>query len=175
MYREDGLEGGHIVMLGPGNTDAAKSALAEYPGGMQVGGGITDENAQSFLEAGASHVIVTSFVFRDGRIDWDRLAALEAATGRDRLVLDLSCRKRTPAADPGGEGREGGVEGWRPAAEYVVVTDRWQRFTDYVVRCGRLDVPPFFPFASLPPPSPSLTRVFGLVVFRVALQPRLTA
>ena len=110
-YRQDGLGGGHVIMLGPGNEEAAKAALRAFPGGLQVGGGITPANAASYLEAGASHVIVTSYVFRDGRLDEERLAEVVAAVGRDRLVLDLSCRRR----EPGGP--------------YFVVTDRWQKFT----------------------------------------------
>jgi len=113
LYKRDQLGGGHIIMLGPGNEKAARAALAAYPGGMQVGGGIHLDNAVSFLEAGASHVIVTSWVFREGTIDWERLKHLVRRVGRERLVLDLSCRKR--------------------GLDYLVVTDRWQRFTNYVV------------------------------------------
>ena len=97
-------------MLGPGNETAARDALRAYPGGLQVGGGITNENALSFLGDGASHVIVTSWVFREGKVDWDRLKELSKQVGKQRLVLDLSCRNR-------GE-------------EYLVVTDRWQKFTE---------------------------------------------
>jgi phosphoribosylformimino-5-aminoimidazole carboxamide ribotide isomerase len=110
LYQRDGLTGGHVIKLGPGNDDAARAALAAWPGGLQIGGGITAENAADWLDAGASHVIVTSWVFRDGHIDRQRLAELVAAIGRQRLVLDLSCRVR--------DGR------------YLVVTDRWQKFTD---------------------------------------------
>lgn len=110
LYRRDGLRGGHVIMLGPGNEAAAREALAAFPGGLQVGGGINAGNAAAFLEAGASHVIVTSWIFREGRVDWERLANLSRAIGRSRLVLDLSC------------GRKEG--------EYFVVTDRWQRFTE---------------------------------------------
>ncbi len=109
LYRRDNLTGGHIIMLGPGNENAAMAALKAWPGGMQVGGGITVENAALWLERGASHVIVTSWVFRDGRIDERRLARLAAETGSKRLVLDLSCRRR--------------------GDEYFIVTDRWQNFT----------------------------------------------
>ncbi len=109
LYREDGLPGGHVIMLGPGNETAALTALAAYPGGLQVGGGIGPHNADRFLAAGASHVIVTSYVFRDGYIDMARLAGMVEAVGKEHLVLDLSCRQR--------DGR------------YFVVTDRWQKFT----------------------------------------------
>lgn len=110
LYRNDGLTGGHIIQLGAGNEAAARSALAAWPGGLQLGGGVTADNARAWLDAGASHVIVTSWVFRDGRLDWDRLRQLVTLIGRERLVLDLSCRKR--------------------GDDYFVVTDRWQKFTE---------------------------------------------
>jgi phosphoribosylformimino-5-aminoimidazole carboxamide ribotide isomerase len=120
LYRRDGLTGGHIIMLGPGNETAARHALAAYPGGLQIGGGINLENATSFLEAGASHVIVTSWVFRDGRLDWDRLLTLVKHVDKKRLVLDLSCRQR--------------------GDDYFVVTDRWQKFTDLAVNAATLEL-----------------------------------
>ena len=110
MYQADRLLGGHVIALGPGNHEAAVEALRAFPGGMQMGGGVTPANAAAYLQAGASHVIVTSYVFRDGHIDNERLRAMVAAVGRERLVLDLSCRRRDDA--------------------FWVVTDRWQRFTD---------------------------------------------
>ncbi len=119
LYKNDGLSGGHVIMLGSGNDAAAKSALAAYAGGLQVGGGINLENASRWLDAGASHVIVTSWVFRDGRLDWERLGQLVAKIGKNRLILDLSCRKR-------GE-------------DYLVVTDRWQKFTEMQVSKEILD------------------------------------
>ena len=94
MYRRDSLTGGHVIMLGPGNDEAASDALKAYPGGLQLGGGITDENARGWLDRGAAAVIVTSWVFREGRIDEERLARLVRIVGRERLVLDLSCRRR---------------------------------------------------------------------------------
>jgi len=109
MYSEDLLPGGHVISLGPGNREAALSALGAFPGGMHMGGGITPENARDYLDGGASHVIVTSYVFREGAVDAERLALLVRAVGKDRLVLDLSCRKR--------------------GSDFWVVTDRWQRFT----------------------------------------------
>ncbi len=109
LYKSDGLKGGHVIMLGRGNETEARAALRAYPGGLQIGGGVNLDNAQSWLDAGASHVIVTSWVFRGGQMDWDRLAQLVKAVGRARLVLDLSCRRRS--------------------GEYFVVTDRWQQFT----------------------------------------------
>ena len=113
LFKRDGLRDGHIIMLGPGNEAAARAALATFPGGMQVGGGINLSNAPAYLEAGASHVIVTSWIFRQGKLDRDRLRQLVGAIGKNRLVLDLSCRKR--------EGK------------YFVVMDRWQTFTELEV------------------------------------------
>ena len=119
LYRRDGLSGGHVIMLGPGNHDAAFDALKAYPNGLQVGGGIKLDNARAYLDAGASHVIVTSWIFRDGQLEWDRLAKLVAAIGKSRLVLDLSCRRR--------------------GSDYFVVTDRWQKFTEIKVEESTLD------------------------------------
>ena len=113
LYRKDELVGGHVIKLGPGNEDAAREALAAFPGGLQIGGGINLDNAREWLDAGASHVIVTSWVFSEGRIDFDRIRSLVDAIGRQRLVLDLSCRQRD--------------------GKYWVVTDRWQKFTDYAL------------------------------------------
>lgn len=113
MYQRDKLTGGHVIALGPGNKEAALSALSAYPGGLQYGGGVNAENASEFLEAGASQVIVTSYVFRDGKVDFERLEKLVSEIGKDRLVLDLSCRARD--------------------GQYWVVTDRWQNFTDTCV------------------------------------------
>ena len=119
LYREDGLKGGHVVLLGPGNETEARSALRAYPGGLQVGGGVTPANARDWLEAGASHVIVTSWVFSGGEMHWERLQELTRTIGRDRLVLDLSCRLRNGA--------------------YVVVTDRWQKFTNLLINRENLE------------------------------------
>ncbi len=119
LFKRHGLTGGHVIKLGPGNEEAARRALAAWPGGLQVGGGITAENAPEWLEAGASHVIVTSYVFYGGRLDEDRLERLLQAVGKGHLVLDLSCRKR--------QGR------------YFVVTDRWQKFTDLEITAPVLE------------------------------------
>jgi phosphoribosylformimino-5-aminoimidazole carboxamide ribotide isomerase len=118
LYRRDELRGGHVILLGPGNEEAARAALAAYPGGMQVGGGVNLDNAASWLDAGASQVIVTSWLFQAGRVDFDRLASLERKIGKQRLVLDLSCRRR--------------------GDDYWVVTDRWQTFTDVTVSAATL-------------------------------------
>ena len=117
LYQSYGIRGGHIILLNGKDSphyEATKlqalAALQVYPGGMQVGGGITAENAHEFLRAGASHVIVTSYVFRDGKVDYERLEKLVQAVGKEHLVLDLSCRKKDGA--------------------YYIVTDRWQKFTE---------------------------------------------
>ena len=126
LYREQGIKGGHIILLNPVTSNfyektkrQALCALKVYPGGMQVGGGITPESAEEFLDAGASHVIVTSYVFREGRIHYERLEELKRAVGKERLVLDLSCRRK----DEG----------------YVIVTDRWQTLTTEQVDKPLLD------------------------------------
>jgi len=135
LYRGDGLSGGHIIMLGPGNQGEARLALAAFPGGMQIGGGINAQNARGWLDAGASHVIVTSWVFREGKVDGNRLNELVKTVGKDRLVLDLSCRKKV-------EGRESKVASLKRSesldtrlstTDYLVVTDRWQKFTELVI------------------------------------------
>lgn len=126
LYREYGLTGGHIILLNPVSSSyyeetkrQALAALAAYPGGLQVGGGITPENAAFFLKAGASHVIVTSYVFSEGRVQYDRLRMLVQEVGKERLVLDLSVRSR--------EGR------------YYIVTDRWQKYTSVELNRQTLD------------------------------------
>ena len=121
LYKRDGLTGGHVVMLGSGNEIEAHAALAVFPGGLQIGGGINAQNARGWLDAGASHVIVTSRVFREGRVDWEQLGELVKTVGKNRLVLDLSCRKKVQ--NPKSE-----VQG-----EYFVVTDRWQKFTELAI------------------------------------------
>lgn len=125
LYRKHQLSGGHIIILNPKSSEyyeadvkEALSALHGFPGGLQVGGGITDENAAFFIEQGASQVIVTSFVFSDGAVRFDRLKKLAQAVGREHLVLDLSCRRKN--------------------GEYYIVTDRWQKFTDVVLTEERL-------------------------------------
>ena len=117
LYGKDGLKGGHIILLNPQTSEyyeetkrQAFAALEAVPGCWQIGGGIRAENAEIFLHAGATHVIVTSYVFRGGQIDYGNLDTLVRTVGREHLVLDLSCRKR-------GE-------------DYFIVTDRWQKFTD---------------------------------------------
>ena len=120
LYQRDGLAGGHVIMLGPGNETEARAALAAFPGGLQIGGGINPDNARGWLDAGASHVIVTSWVFREGLVDWGRLGGLVQAVGRNRLVLDLSCRKvHSPQSTV--------------HSDYFVVTDRWQKFTELAI------------------------------------------
>ena len=126
LYRDNGLRGGHVILLNARDSEyyeatkeQALVALGAYPGGLQVGGGITVENAAEFIAAGASHVIVTSYVFSGGEIRFDRLEELKAAVGREHLVLDMSCKKCEDA--------------------YVVVTDRWQKMTKEQVTPELLD------------------------------------
>ncbi|MGN1089139.1 MAG: phosphoribosylformimino-5-aminoimidazole carboxamide ribotide isomerase [Huintestinicola sp.] len=120
LYKGMGLKGGHIIILNPAGSEyyeadrkQAFSALAEYPMGMQIGGGVNAENVGEYLEKGASHVIVTSYVFKNGEISFPRLDEMVREAGKDRLVLDLSCRKKD--------------------GKYFIVTDRWQKFTDMEV------------------------------------------
>ena len=119
MYKADGLSGGHVIMLGPGNEKAATSALSAFPEGMHIGGGITPDNAHAFLNAGASHVIVTSFVFKNGIINWHNLEAMEKSIGRQRLVLDLSCKKIKD--------------------RYFIATDKWQKVTSTSIESATLE------------------------------------
>jgi phosphoribosylformimino-5-aminoimidazole carboxamide ribotide isomerase len=119
LYRNDHLTGGHVIMLGPGNEEAAHQALSAFPGGLQIGGGINADNAPTWLERGAAQVVVTSYAFRDGQLHRENLALVVSSAGRDHLVLDLSCGKR--------DGR------------YVVMTDRWQKTTDFEINRDNLE------------------------------------
>lgn len=126
LYKRDGLTGGHVILLNAKTSEyyeatkaQAMSALRTYRGGLQIGGGITADNAAEYLKAGASHVVVTSYVFKDGEIHWPNLKKLVAAVGREHVVLDLSCRKKDE--------------------KYYVVTDRWQTFTSVEVNSQLLD------------------------------------
>lgn len=126
FYRENGIKGGHVIMLNPVGSrfyEATKAqalkALAAFPKGLQIGGGITPDNAGAFLAVGASHVIVTSYVFKDGKINYENLSRMVDAVGKDRLVLDLSCK-------------------WTKEG-YFVVTDRWQKLTRERVDMALLD------------------------------------
>lgn len=126
LYKSHKMKNGHIIMLNHVESDyyeatkaQALAALSAWPGGLQAGGGITPENAAQFLDAGASHVIVTSYVFRDGRINFENLHKLVKETGKEKLVLDLSCRIKK--------------------GNYYIVTDRWQKYTDVVLSMETLD------------------------------------
>ena len=117
LYKKDGLKGGHVILLNPSTSEyypktkrQALKALQTYQDGLQIGGGITAENAEEYMKAGASHVIVTSYVFKNGEIYWDNLQNLCDAVGKEHVVLDLSCRKKDE--------------------KYYIVTDRWQTFTN---------------------------------------------
>lgn len=120
LYRKKGLRGGHIILLNAADSPyykadlaQAEKALAVWPDALQIGGGVTADNAAAFLDMGASHVIVTSYIFAGGEIHFDRLERLAEKIGKERLVLDLSCRIRD--------------------GKYYVVTDRWQKFTNQVL------------------------------------------
>jgi phosphoribosylformimino-5-aminoimidazole carboxamide ribotide isomerase len=126
LYRDNGLKGGHVIILNPPQSEfyeadlrQAKNALGAYPGGLQIGGGINAENAKRFLDMGASHVIVTSYVFKDGHVNYENLDKLVAAVGKKHIVLDLSCRKKDD--------------------KYFIVTDRWQKYTQETVDFETLD------------------------------------
>ena len=126
LYEKQGIRGGHVILLNKEGTEyfeatrqQALSALRAYPGGLQIGGGIRDDNAAEYLQAGASAVIVTSYVFRDGQMNRENLKKLEMAVGTEHLVLDLSCRRK--------------------GDDYYIVTDRWQKFTDVVLTPSVLD------------------------------------
>ncbi len=119
-FRDDGLTGGHVIKLGPGNDDAAREALAAWPGGLQIGGGINETNAADWLAAGASHVIVTSALFdAEGKFQEEILRSLVGKIGRDKLVIDLSCR-----TTPGG---------------WTVAMNRWQTLTELKIDHATLD------------------------------------
>ncbi|MBQ9990995.1 MAG: phosphoribosylformimino-5-aminoimidazole carboxamide ribotide isomerase [Lachnospiraceae bacterium] len=127
LYRRHGLEGGHIILLNASESPyyeatrkQAIEALKAYPGGLQIGGGVTRENAADYLNAGAAKVIVTSYVFREGEVDFDRLKALSDEVGPEKLVLDLSCRKQ--------------------GDDYYIVTDRWQKFTRVMLNRESLEL-----------------------------------
>ncbi len=113
LYRQNGLTGGHVIALGPNNQPQVLEALAAYPKGLQFGGGVNLSNACDYLEAGASHIIVTSYLFEDGEFSWSRLNAIKSEVGPEHLVLDLSCRKT--------------ARGW------MIATDRWQTITSTAV------------------------------------------
>ena len=113
LYQQHQLTGGHIIALGPNNQQQVLEALAAYPKGMQFGGGVNLDNASGYLDAGASHIIVTSYLFEDGQFSWSRLNAIRSAVGAEHLVLDLSCRKT--------------AKGW------MIATDRWQTITDTAI------------------------------------------
>jgi len=110
-FRLDGLTGGHVIMLGGGNEQAAAEALDAYPGGLQIGGGIRADNAADWLDKGASHVIVTSYVFQNGRLQQDNLERMLSEVGKERLVIDLSCKEKD--------------------GKWYVVTNQWTKFSDF--------------------------------------------
>lgn len=120
MFKEDQLTGGHVIMLGSGNEEAAASALRAYPGGLQIGGGITTANAKSYIDLGASHVIVTSYIFHDGQLDMNRLHALNETVGKEHIVIDLSCRKKD--------------------GKWYVMTDKWAQWSSFEVNAESIQM-----------------------------------
>ncbi len=124
LYKKDGIRGGHVIMLGKGNIDAAKAALAAYPGGLQVGGGITANNAKEYIDAGASHVIVTSWIFPEGKLDRNRLESLVNTVGKKHLVLDLSCKRTSAPGEP---------------PRWNIATNRWQTLIDVEITKDTLE------------------------------------
>lgn len=119
LYRDAGIKGGHIIALGGGNEKEITSALEAYPGGLQVGGGVNDTNAKWYIDKGASHVIVTSYIFKDGEFYLDHLEKIQNVIDKKNLVIDLSCRKK--------EGK------------YYVVTNKWQKYTQFEVNKENID------------------------------------
>lgn len=120
LYKANNIKGGHIILLNSKDSEyfeatkgEALKALMAYKGGLQIGGGVNCDNALEYIEAGASHVIVTSYVFKNGKINYDNLNKIFNAVGKEHLVLDLSCRKKDD--------------------KYYIVTDRWQKFTDVCI------------------------------------------
>ena len=120
MFMKDGLTGGHVIMLGAGNEQAAIEALAAYPNGLQVGGGITADNAKQYIDAGASHIIVTSYIFHEGMLDLDRLTKLVEVVGKEHIVIDLSCRKKD--------------------GKWYVMTDKWTKFSNFEVNASSISM-----------------------------------
>ncbi|KAF9515212.1 hypothetical protein BS47DRAFT_1391748 [Hydnum rufescens UP504] len=120
LYRRHNLRGGHVIKLGPGNDDAARSALEAWPDALHIGGGITPENALDWISAGAEKVIVTSYLFPSGKFSLDRLRDLSQKVGRERLVVDVSCRKAQ--------------HGW------TIAMNKWQDLTDTSVTKESLDI-----------------------------------
>ncbi len=126
FYKKKNLKGGHVILLNSSESEyyrqtkgQALDALRAYPGGLQAGGGITPFNGEEYLDAGASHVIVTSYIFKNGTLRRERLKEMVSAVGKGRLVLDLSCRRK--------------------GQDYYIVTDRWQNYTDVKLNMETLE------------------------------------
>ncbi|KAI3657620.1 hypothetical protein MP638_001339 [Amoeboaphelidium occidentale] len=114
LYRKHDLTGGHVIMLGNGYEKAAKRCLSAWPNVFQVGGGITEDNAKEWLQHGAGKIIVTSYLFPEGKFSIERLKNISDIAGKDRLVVDLSFRKVVNGSN----------------FEYVVAMNKWQTLTD---------------------------------------------
>lgn len=118
LFKADGLTGGHVIMLGPGNKQQTYKALNTFPGGMQVGGGIVPENAEQYINSGATHVIVTSYLFDNGILSMKKLDRISSLVGKDKLVIDLSCKKI--------------------GNDFYVTANRWQTVTDFKITIQNL-------------------------------------
>ena len=118
-YREDGLNGGHVIMLGPGSEKAATLALQTFPQGLQIGGGVNPENGPLWMERGASGVILTSYLFEETTLQFSLLEKMAVAVGAENLIVDLSCIE---------------VEG-----RFYVTTDRWKTVTDFEIAQSNLE------------------------------------
>lgn len=120
LYMESGLTGGHLISIGKGNQIQIEKALKAYPKGLQIGGGVTCDNALDYIHQGATHVIVTSYIFSDGKFKFDHLKKISKLVGKNHLVIDLSCRKQD--------------------GKYYVVTDRWEKFSDFELNQTNIDL-----------------------------------
>jgi len=120
LYKQHGLEGGHIIKIGPGNDEAALEALSSWPDGLQIGGGINEANAKFWIDAGASKVIITSYLFPGGKFSLQRLKAISLAIGKEKLVVDISCRRR--------------------GNRWFVAMNKWQDITDMEVSQETVDM-----------------------------------
>ncbi|CAG8818013.1 5210_t:CDS:2, partial [Gigaspora margarita] len=113
LYKRHNLTGAHVIKLGPGNDEAAREALRAWPGGLQIGGGITLDNAREWIDAGADKVIITSYLFPDTRFSLSRLQEFCNKLGKERVVVDLSCRKQ--------------------GNKWIVAMNKWQTITNMEV------------------------------------------
>nr|AGS52958.1 phosphoribosylformimino-5-aminoimidazole carboxamide ribotide isomerase [uncultured bacterium contig00028] len=148
LYKKDGLTGGHIIMLGSGNEEAAIRALRAYPGGMQIGGGINKENAKKYLDAGAAAVIITSYIFPDGKFSLEKLKEISNEVGKGKLVVDLSCyviasetkQSRAPISGLPRFARSDACSSANSQLKWIVAINRWQTLTDFYITEENLEM-----------------------------------